>query len=162
MLKFLPLGIFLLLAVLLALPLLQGKDPSFIASPMIGRQAPASPKIPRGQPALVNVFASWCVSCREEQAILKDIAKEESIAVYGLDYKDTPPALKKFLSATGNPFRDVTPDEDGRMGIDWGITGVPETFVVDKDGVIRYKYAGPITQDVADTILHPMLAELKQ
>lgn len=116
----------------------------------------------RGKVALVNVFASWCVPCRAEHPILMRLAREPGIAIYGISYKDKAEDSVKFLRELGNPYAAIGHDESGRVGIEWGVYGVPETFIVDRDGRIRHKQVGPITaKDLNETIL-PLLAELKK
>jgi len=172
-----PLAIFLLLVILFAAPLLEGKDPSVIPSAMIGKQVPdfdlpAAIKGGKGfsshqlkdaaQPAVINVFASWCLSCRVEQKMLEKLKAESAVPLYGIDYKDTHPLAAAWLKKYGNPFTAVGFDESGRTGIDFGIYGVPETFVVDRQGVIRFRRVGPLSQEDLDNILLPLLKELSK
>ncbi|WP_281825341.1 DsbE family thiol:disulfide interchange protein [Jannaschia rubra] len=144
-------------------------DPDALPSAFIGRPAPQltlsvmpgqTPLTPAmltdGQVKLVNFWASWCVPCRVEHPQLK--ALSEVVPVYGINYKDsrdgTSDAAQAFLDELGNPYAAISADDQGRTGIDWGVTGVPETFVIDGEGVVRLRFAGPITQSVAtDTIL---------
>jgi cytochrome c biogenesis protein CcmG/thiol:disulfide interchange protein DsbE len=128
------------------------------------------PALPGGQglsakdlkdgPLLVNFFASWCLSCVAEQHVL-DKAAKSGVVIYGVDYKDKQAPLKKWLGKNGNPYRRVGADADGRAGIDWGITGVPETFVVDANGIVLYRHAGPVTREVLDRDLRPLLEARK-
>lgn len=99
-----------------------------------------------GQPVLVNFWASWCAPCRVEHPLLMRLAQEEGIRIIGLNYKDRPPAARQFLKGLGDPFEVVVRDETGRTAIEWGVSGVPETFVIDADGVIRARHVGPLTQ----------------
>jgi cytochrome c biogenesis protein CcmG, thiol:disulfide interchange protein DsbE len=173
MLKFIiPLVLFIVLAVFLALGL-KGK-PSEIPSPLLNKPAPAfsapklntpneklSPADLKGKVWLFNVWASWCVSCRAEHPVLNQLAQQQAARVVGLNYKDDPEAAKKWLETLGNPYSDSVMDADGRIGIDWGVYGVPETFVMDKKGIVRYKHTGPVTEeDVQNTFL-PLIAKLQ-
>lgn len=172
-----PLAIFLLLVVLFAAPLLEGKDPAVIPSAMIGKPVPAfnlpaAVKGGRGfssaqlqqarTPAVINVFASWCLSCRVEQKMLAKLAAASHMPLYGIDYKDSHPLAAAWLSKYGNPFTAVGFDETGRTGIDFGIYGVPETFVIDRQGIIRFRRVGPLSQEDLDNILLPLLKELSK
>ncbi|WP_138422920.1 DsbE family thiol:disulfide interchange protein [Maritimibacter alexandrii] len=109
-----------------------------------------------GEVKLVNFWASWCAPCRAEHEYLMAFA-EEGIPIYGINYKDEPANGRKFLDDLGNPFTAVVSDESGRTGIDWGLYGVPETFVVDGDGVIVKRFAGPITGAIPDTVIRPAI-----
>jgi cytochrome c biogenesis protein CcmG/thiol:disulfide interchange protein DsbE len=175
--RYLPLVFFLLLAALCALPLLRGADPSAAPSVLVGRKAPPAPLPGFGKkPVLVNFFASWCLSCAGEQGVLARIAKDgiavygkdgiavygkDGIAVYGINYKDQADKMTPWLKTHGNPYKAVGIDADGHVGIDWGITGVPETFIVDGAGVVRYRFAGPVTEEVYTREIQPLLRELK-
>ncbi len=145
-------------------------DASYIPSPLIGHAAPefalVAPeglKVPgistfdlKGHGVtLVNVFASWCVPCRDEHPVLMEIAKDTRFHLVGLNYKDQPSNALKFLGDFGNPYAAVGSDAMGRTGIDFGVYGVPETFVIDNAGVIRYKFVGPLTMDSWEKILLP-------
>lgn len=155
----LPLAIFLALCGVFLAQLLSGRDISEIPSALIGEPAPATrlPPLPGtnlpglnsqefpGKVTLVNVFASWCVPCRDEHPMMMDLARDGRFAVTGLNYKDKPANALKFLAELGNPYTAIGADENGRAGIDWGVYGVPETFVVGKDGRIAYKHVGPLT-----------------
>lgn len=166
----LPLGIFVALVALLAVGL--GKDPRRVPSPFIGKPAPAfdlpllhapdqrfTTEILKGRPVLLNVWASWCVECRHEHALLMQLAAEKGIPIYGLNYKDPRADALQWLVEWGNPYVATGADVDGRVGIDYGVYGVPETFVMDAEGVIRHKHIGALTeQAVRDDIL-PLLAE---
>lgn len=173
MLKYLlPLGLFLALAVLLAAGI--GKDPTKLPSPLIGKPAPAfslptladparalSAESLRGQPYLLNVWASWCVSCRQEHPVLDAFARSNQVKIVGLNWKDTPADATRWLGQFGNPFDEIIVDEPGRVGVDFGVYGTPETFLVDGEGVIRYKHVGPLTPEVISGEIVPLLAELK-
>jgi cytochrome c biogenesis protein CcmG, thiol:disulfide interchange protein DsbE len=171
-LKFLiPLALFLVLAGFLAVGL--NLNPREVPSPLIGKPAPAfeltrldapDQKLRRddllGKVWVLNVWASWCAPCREEHPLLVDFARRKIAPVYGLNYKDTRPAGMAFLTQLGNPYEASLFDGDGRVGIDYGVYGVPETFVVDKQGMIRFKHVGPLTPEVIANKIMPLLKEL--
>ena len=171
-LKFLiPLALFVVLAGFLAVGL--NLNPREVPSPLIGKPAPAfvlsrldapDQSLKRdellGKVWVLNVWASWCAPCREEHPLLVDFARRRIAPVYGLNYKDTRPAGMAFLAQLGNPYEASLFDGDGRVGIDYGVYGVPETFVVDKQGVIRFKHVGPLTPDVIREKIEPLLKEL--
>lgn len=170
--KFLiPIGIFVLLGILLAYGL--RLDPRKIPSPLVGKPLPAY-HLPiletpgkklgnndfRGQVVLYNVWASWCGACKQEHPVLMQMAAEKRVPLVGLNYKDTNEAARKTLEAEGNPYNVSLVDAEGRVGLDWGVYGVPETFVVDKQGVIRHKHIGPISMDDWQNTLRPMIEKL--
>ncbi len=169
----LPLGVFLLLVAAFAVGLT--RDPKRVPSPLVDRQAPAF-SLPRvGQPdstlshedlqgevALLNVWASWCVACRVEHPFLMKLARESDIPLYGLDYKDTRENALRWLAQYGDPYRASAFDESGEVGIDWGVYGVPETFVLDKNGVIRYKHIGPLTPEIWEAEIAPLITRLRK
>jgi len=168
----LPLGIFLILVVFLGIGL--RLDPREVPSPFIGKPAPvfSLPQVAdpsqtfgstnlKGQVSLFNVWASWCVSCREEHPFLMELAKAKLVPIYGLNYKDERDAALGWLQQFGNPYLTSAFDADGRVGINWGVYGVPETFVIDKLGVIRHKQTGPITQQVWMETLFPLIQKLQ-
>ena len=167
----LPLIAFAGLAVLFALRL-GGGDPSKIPSALIGRPAPQTPLPPltgllsdgaqvpgldtatfKGKVSLVNVWASWCVPCHDEAPLLTELAKDKRLQLIGINYKDTPDNARRFLGRYGNPFGAVGVDGNGRAAIEWGVYGVPETFIVGREGTIVYKLVGPITPDNIETVL---------
>jgi cytochrome c biogenesis protein CcmG/thiol:disulfide interchange protein DsbE len=111
---------------------------------------------------LLNVWASWCVSCRAEHPLLMQLAKANVVPVYGLDYKDDPVEGRRWLAEHGNPYTASAVDQDGRVGIDYGVYGVPETFVIDNQGIIRYKQIGPLTAEALQQNVLPMLRELQR
>jgi cytochrome c biogenesis protein CcmG, thiol:disulfide interchange protein DsbE len=172
LLLLLPLIVFLALAALFFYRLGAG-DPARIPSALIGRPAPVTnlPPLPglqrdgksvpgpgattfQGSVTLVNVWASWCVPCHDEAPFLEQLAKDKRIHLVGINYKDPPDNARRFLNRYGNPFSAVGRDEAGRASIDWGVYGVPETFLVGRDGRIAYKLVGPITTDnLARTLL---------
>lgn len=171
--RLIPFAIFIILAGFLAVGL--QLNPREVPSPLIGRPAPTftlpllsdpaktlSTADLRGQVWLLNVWASWCASCRQEHEILLDLARRGVAPVYGLDYKDQPDAARAWLVRLGNPYTAVIVDAEGRTGIDYGVYGVPETYVIDKQGVIRHKHTGPLTaQSVKEKIL-PLIGELQR
>ena len=166
-----PLGAFLALAIVLAVGL--KRDPREVPSPLIDKPAPKfalarlddAAKTVRlddlkGKVFILNVWASWCVACREEHPILLDFAKKRVVPVYGLNYKDTRADASAWLARFGNPYDASFFDEDGRVGLDFGVYGVPETFVVDGNGVIRMKHIGPITPEVLTNKIERLLKKL--
>ncbi len=173
MLKYIiPLVIFIVMAVFLAVGL--NLNPRDIPSPLIDKPAPAfsAPKLGapsetlsqadmKGKVWLFNVWASWCVSCRSEHPILNQLAQQKAAVIVGLNYKDEPDAAKNWLTQLGNPYDVSIMDQEGRIGIDWGVYGVPETFVIDKKGVIRYKHTGPVTSQDVQAIFLPLIAKLQ-
>jgi cytochrome c biogenesis protein CcmG, thiol:disulfide interchange protein DsbE len=173
MLKYLiPLILFIALSIFLALGL-KGK-PGEIPSPLLNKPAPAfsapklnapneklSPTDLKGKVWLFNVWASWCVSCRAEHPVMNQLAQQQAAIIIGLNYKDDPEAAKKWLETLGNPYNDSVMDIDGRIGIDWGVYGVPETFVMDKQGIVRYKHTGPVTEEDVQQIFLPLIAKLQ-
>lgn len=169
----LPLVIFLVLSAFLYVGL--GLNPREVPSPLINKPAPAfnlpqlkdptkqfSPEEMKGKVWLLNVWSSWCVSCREEHPILLSLARQNIVPIYGLDYKDKKEDAEMWLRNGGDPYTLSVMDRDGRIGIDYGVYGVPETYVIDKQGVIRYKEIGPVTsQNLSEKIL-PLVAELQR
>ena len=167
-----PLAIFVLLVGFLAAGL--RLDPREVPSPLIDRPAPPftlpqladpkrhlSQKDMLGQVWLLNVWASWCVSCREEHPVLVDLAGAKVVPIYGLNYKDQRDAALAWLKQFGDPYALSIMDMDGRIGIDYGVYGVPETYVIDKQGVIRYKRIGPVDREVLDTKILPLVRKLQ-
>lgn len=167
----LPLGIFIVLVGFLAVGL--RLNPREVPSPFIGKPAPAfrlsqlqapehtiAPEDLRGKVWLLNVWASWCVSCRQEHPVLVQLAKHNLVPIIGLDYKDERDAGKAWLAEHGDPYALSAWDRDGRVGIDYGVYGVPETFVIDKSGVIRMKHIGPVTDAVVKEKIIPLVKEL--
>jgi cytochrome c biogenesis protein CcmG/thiol:disulfide interchange protein DsbE len=150
-------------------------DPHEVPSPLVGKPAPqfSAPVLGeagkvfnsadmKGKVWLLNVWASWCVACREEHPVLMEMAKTKQITTYGLDYKDTDAEAQQVLMTMGNPYNLVATDADGKIGIDYGVYGVPETYIIDKAGVIRYKQIGPITDEILFTKIVPLLKELQR
>lgn len=168
-----PLAVFVGIAVFFAIGLtsdpravpsvLIGKPvPQFSLPPVQGRSLGLATKDLDGEVSLVNVFASWCVACREEHPLLMQISRERVVPVHGLNYKDAPADAAAWLDLMGDPYRRTGADLDGRVAIDWGVYGVPETFVVDAGGTIRYKRIGPITPDVWNNTLLPLVRSLQK
>jgi cytochrome c biogenesis protein CcmG/thiol:disulfide interchange protein DsbE len=171
-LKFLiPLALFVALAVLLAAGL--GRDPKEVPSPLIGKPSPAfalvrlddaQVTIKRddllGRVWMLNVWASWCVACRQEHPLLVEFARRKVVPIYGLNYKDARPDGLRWLANFGNPYDASLFDNDGRVGIDFGVYGVPETFIMDKQGVVRFKHIGPLTPEVIRDRIEPLLRTL--
>ncbi len=150
-------------------------DPHEVPSPLINKAAPAfqvpqlvvadktfSPADMKGQVWMLNVWASWCVACREEHPLLVQLRGTKVVPVIGLDYKDKRAVALKFLSQHGDPYDMSAFDGDGRVGIDYGVYGVPETFIIDKNGVIRHKQIGPITPEALEKTILPLIEKLKQ
>jgi cytochrome c biogenesis protein CcmG/thiol:disulfide interchange protein DsbE len=171
--KFLiPLLLFVILVGFLAVGL--NRDPHEVPSPLIGKPAPAfeifqladpkktfSPESMKGQPWILNVWASWCVACREEHPVLVEMGKLQLAPIIGLDYKDKREDAVAMLARQGNPYTLSAFDANGRVGIDYGVYGVPETYVIDRAGIIRFKHIGPITMEVLNQKIIPLLNELK-
>lgn len=114
-----------------------------------------------GEVSLVNVFASWCISCRVEHPLFMELKQQNAVPMHGLNYKDEPDAALKWLEALGDPYDRVGADRNGRVGIDWGVYGVPETFLVSRDGTIACKHIGPVTRDDWEQKLEPAIAALR-
>lgn len=149
------------------------RDPREIPSPLVNQAAPAfslqqlqvpsqqfSPAAMRGQVWLFNVWASWCVSCRVEHPVLIKLAKTKLVPIVGLNYKDQRSDALQWLKQYGNPYLLSATDLDGRIGIDYGVYGVPETYVIDKQGIIRMKHIGPVTEEVLQNKILPRVREL--
>ncbi len=169
----LPLGIFVALVLFLGIGL--RLNPREIPSPFIGKSAPTfnltqlhqatktiSPQDMTGQVWLLNVWASWCVSCRQEHPVLMDFARQGVVPIVGLNYKDKREAGMGWLRQFGDPYKLSAFDADGRVGIDYGVYGVPETFLIDKRGVIRLKHIGPLTTEVINDKFLPLIKELNR
>ena len=170
---FVPLVIFIALAIFLAVGL--KLDPRHVPSPLVGKRVPEfslpllfkpdkvfTPVDLQGKVWMLNVWASWCVACREEHDVLKDLVGRNPITVIGLNYKDTVADATQWLEQLGNPYKLSVVDAEGQVGIDCGVYGVPETFVIDHQGIIRYKHIGPISfRDVEQTLL-PLIEDLQR
>jgi cytochrome c biogenesis protein CcmG/thiol:disulfide interchange protein DsbE len=169
----LPLGLFLVLALIFFSRLESRDAPDLIPSVLIGKPAPEFtlppldglnvPGLTRadlvGKVTLVNVFASWCVPCRAEHPVLEELAKDTRIRLVGINYKDQPGNALAFLNGLGNPYAAVGVDQRGRAAIDWGVYGVPETFLVGRDGIIATKIIGPLDADNVERVLKPAIAK---
>jgi cytochrome c biogenesis protein CcmG/thiol:disulfide interchange protein DsbE len=169
----LPLVLFMVLAGYFALALRPGYDPQTLPSAMIDKEAPqfdlaglngkgVARDALKGSPVLINFFASWCVPCRVEQPLLMRLANLEHVPLYGIDYKDQPEDAAKLLAQFGDPYRRVGLDPDGRVGLDFGVYGVPETYVLDSTGHIRKRFVGPLTAEQVDNELLPLLKALNK
>jgi cytochrome c biogenesis protein CcmG/thiol:disulfide interchange protein DsbE len=172
-----PLILFAALAVFLGIGL--NRDPHEVPSPLVNKAAPKfeRPQLDvdgsgasavfnieqmKGKVWLLNVWASWCVSCRAEHPVLVELGRSGVVPIVGLDYKDKDADARRWLQQFGNPYSLSVIDADGRVGIDYGVYGVPETYLIDKQGVIRFKQIGPVTQDVVQAKLLPLIQELNR
>lgn len=174
----LPLILFVGMGGMFLLALESGRDPQALPSALQGRAAPATSLPPlegarladgrpvpgltfpaggTGRPALVNVFASWCAPCRAEHPLLMRLAADPRFDLVGINYKDKPEQASGFLEELGNPYAQIGADEDGRAGIDWGVYGVPETFLVSPEGTVLWKATGPLTPAIIQQELLPRL-----
>ncbi len=167
-----PLLIFVVVGVFLAVGL--KLDPREVPSPLIDKPAPqfelprllqmdgvVGPADLRGEVWLLNVWASWCSACRVEHPLFNDLAGRKIVRMVGLNYKDAPADARRWLREFGNPYDMIAVDREGAAGIDWGVYGVPETFVIDREGVIRYKHIGPVDDKVLSYVIVPLSGELK-
>lgn len=167
-----PLVLFLALAALLYKGL--ALNPREVPSPLIGKPAPefTLPELKdtsrqlshsdfQGKVSLLNVWATWCVSCRAEHPLLMQLARQ-GVTIYGLDYKDSREDAKRWLQRFGDPYVANAFDADGRVGIDWGVYGTPETFVIDQQGIIRHKHIGPLTEEAIQREILPLIQKLKE
>jgi len=168
----LPALVFFGLLVLFGLGL--NSDPGLIPSPYIDKPAPpfALPQLRQpdrqishadlqGEASLLNVWASWCVACRHEHELLLLLSRKKNLRIIGLNYKDERADALDWLARLGDPYEQTAYDYDGKVGIDFGVYGVPETFVLDKNGVIRYKHVGPLTQESLMQTIYPLLRQLQ-
>ncbi len=150
-------------------------DPSEVPSPLIGKPAPAftlpslhdagtelTEQTFRGQVSLLNVWATWCVGCRQEHDMLLAIAAEDVAPIYGLNYKDDRADALEWLRRLGDPYKANAVDQSGEAAIDWGVYGAPETFLIDAEGIVRYKHIGPLTPEVWQQQLRPRIVKLKE
>ncbi|MDR3536920.1 MAG: DsbE family thiol:disulfide interchange protein [Acetobacteraceae bacterium] len=168
----LPVLLFGVLAGYFALALRPGYDPQTLPSAMIDKPAPdfdlaalqGDAKLSRdgliGKPIVVNFFASWCVPCRIEHPLLMRLSQQEHIPLYGIDYKDKPEDAQRLLTQLGDPYRLIGMDREGHVGLDFGVYGVPETYVIDKTGRIRKRFVGPLSAEQVDQELLPLLRQL--
>ncbi|HYZ24979.1 MAG TPA: DsbE family thiol:disulfide interchange protein [Rhodopila sp.] len=170
----LPLLVFLVVAGYFALSLQPGHDIHELPSAMIDKPAPAFDLVSlsggqkldldalKGHPFVVNFFASWCVPCRVEHPVLMRLAEQEHLPLYGIAYKDKPEDAQKLLATYGDPYRQVGLDQSGNTGLNFGVYGVPETYVIDKTGRIRRRFVGPLTAETVNRDLLPLLKQLDQ
>lgn len=170
---FIPLLIFAVMVVVFLVGLFS--DPREIPSPFIDKPAPAfelrrlyqpdvmiSNATLKGQVSVVNVFASWCTSCIQEHPLLVKLSAENDINLIGLNYKDKDADALNWLSQHGNPYDLIAVDDNGKVGIDWGVYGVPETFVIDREGIVRFKFTGPLNKEAIRAELLPVIQSLEQ
>lgn len=150
-----------------------GRDPHFVPSVLIDKPAPQFSLPPvtdldrpgfstadlKGHVSVVNVFASWCIPCRDEHPVLEALKAETGVRLYGINQKDAPEQAVAFLAELGDPYDAVGADSNGRVSIDFGVYGVPETFVIDKDGVIAFKFVGPMSMEAMQRVLKPAIAK---
>jgi cytochrome c biogenesis protein CcmG, thiol:disulfide interchange protein DsbE len=168
----LPLGLFALLAVVLAIGIKHSPDKGTIVSPLLGKPAPqfSLPVLTdssrtfhsadlKGRWYVFNVWGTWCGGCREEHSVLLQISRMALVPVIGLDWRDEDDQAKQWLASLGNPYEVVAVDREGRIAIDWGVYGAPETFLVDPQGIVVYKYIGPLTLDAWQTEFVPRLPQ---
>lgn len=169
---FLPAFLFLGLVAVFVTSLVRYPDATTSPSPLVDKPAPhltlptldaksaafAPADLSAGHVTVLNVWASWCVPCRAEAPALAQLAARKNVALYGLVYKDSPAKARAFLDEAGNPYRRIDLDADGRAGIEWGITGVPETFVIDGNGIVRLRYAGPIVGNALSDVVLPAIS----
>jgi cytochrome c biogenesis protein CcmG/thiol:disulfide interchange protein DsbE len=167
-----PLAIFLVLAGFLFRGL--SLDPKLVPSPLVGKPMPAfsltrlkdpsatlSDADLRGKVSILNIWATWCVSCRAEHEVLLLLAKSNKVDIYGLNYKDERDKAQRWLQQLGDPYVANAFDADGRVGIDWGVYGAPETFIIDRQGIVRHKHVGPLTVEILNTEILPLIDELQ-
>ncbi|MBE0577931.1 DsbE family thiol:disulfide interchange protein [Devosia sp.] len=172
-LAFLPLAVAATLVIVLAWGL--NRDPSNLPSTLLGKAVPDFDLPPvqgrtlglsgtdlKGEVSLVNVFASWCVACREEHPLFMKLTAQGTVPLHGLNYKDQPDDAAKWLDSLGDPYRRTGADVSGRVAIDWGVYGVPETFVIGADGRIAYKHIGPVSEEVLTRTILPLVESLRQ
>ena len=170
---FIPLLIFAVMVVVFLVGLFS--DPREIPSPFIDKPAPAfelrrlyqpdvmiSNATLKGQVSVVNVFASWCTSCIQEHPLLVKLSAENDINLIGLNYKDKDADALNWLRQHGNPYDLIAVDDNGKVGIDWGVYGVPETFVIDREGIVRFKFTGPLNEEAIRAELLPVIQSLEQ
>lgn len=167
-----PLAIFLVLVAFLYRGL--SLDPKLVPSPLVGKPMPSftltrlqdpdatiSDADLKGKVSLLNIWATWCVSCHAEHETLLELARTGKVAIYGLNYKDDRAAAQQWLQQLGNPYVANAFDDTGRVGIDWGVYGAPETFIIDSQGIIRHKHVGPLTVAILNEEILPLVAELQ-
>jgi len=168
----LPFVVFMIMAAFMYVGL--GLDPREVPSPLVGKAAPAftlpqlhepakqfSPQDMKGKVWLFNVWASWCAACKDEHPVLMGLSRQNIVPIYGMDYKDKREDGEAVLRESGNPYTLVVSDTEGRVGIDYGVYGVPETYVIDKQGVIQHKHIGAVTPKILDEKIIPLVKELQ-
>ncbi|MDO8291893.1 MAG: DsbE family thiol:disulfide interchange protein [Gallionella sp.] len=168
----LPLVVFLIMAAFMYVGL--GLNPHEVPSPLVGKTAPAftlpqlhepakqfSPQDMKGKVWLFNVWASWCTACENEHPVFMELSRQNLVPIYGMDYKDKREDGEAWLRKHGNPYALVVSDAEGRVGIDYGVYGVPETYVIDKQGVIQHKHIGAVTPKILDEKIIPLVKELQ-
>jgi len=171
----LPLLMFAMIAGFFAWALIVRNDPTVLPSALIDQPAPQMKLEPlrtdlpgldvqalKGQVVLVNIFASWCPPCQVEHPVLMKLMREKAVPIYGINYKDKPEDAKAWLQRLGNPYTGIGVDPLGRNAIEWGSYGVPETYVIDKQGRIRHRFVGPVTEDAWQDTLLPIVKSLRQ
>ena len=171
----LPFLIFFGVIIHFAVPIVKKSDPKLLPSALINKDVPYTnlPTLSNykegfnhadllGRETLVNFFSSWCGPCRIEHDLLMEISRNKSIRLYGINYKDKPEAARNWLNELGDPFEKIVADKDGRTAIDWGVYGVPETYLVDKKGRVRYRHVGPLTEKVLEEKLMPLVQMLRE
>ena len=172
-LALLPLILFLGLAAIFLTQLMSGRDTQTLPSALIGQQVPVTnlppiealespgiaPEDFKGKVTVLNVFASWCAPCRDEHPVLMELAKDTRFQLIAINYKDKPEQAAAFLTELGNPYTKIGADQNGRAGIDWGVYGVPETYVIGQDGVIKYKHVGPLDAAAVEKEILPEIAK---
>jgi cytochrome c biogenesis protein CcmG/thiol:disulfide interchange protein DsbE len=173
----LPIAVFGVIAAYFVGGLVSGRDPRAIPSVMIDQPVPefalspidgmeglglSSADLRTGEIILVNFFATWCVPCRLEHPFLVDLAARDKVRLFGVNYKNEPAAARTWLADVGNPYGRIGADTTGRVGIDWGVYGLPETFIIDGNGRIRYRQLGPIDQRTLDRTIRPLIRELSK
>ena len=170
-----PLILFLAIATYFALPIIKGNDPRILPSVMINKPIPNLDLLPllktkpgidqnslRGDVRLVNFFSSWCGPCRTEHEFLMDISRSKMVTLYGINYKDKQKSAIEWLNNLGDPYKNIGRDSDGRTAIDWGVYGVPETYLVDRNGRIQYRHVGPLSGKIFNEKLAPMIIALQK
>ncbi len=171
--RILPIGVFVVLLAILGYGLT--RDPSLVSSPLIGKPVPDFSLTLLHKPEqsignndllgsvyLLNVWASWCAACRMEHPLLMQLAAQKVLPIYGLNYRDTREDASGWLERYGNPYEAVFFDQQGSVGLDLGVYGAPETYLVDRNNVIAYKHIGPVTEEVWEQVLHPKILELQK
>ncbi len=142
-------------------PLIDKASPQFRLEQLNGGGAEFNSADMQGQVWMLNIWASWCVACRDEHPLFVRLSEQQLLPIVGLNYKDKAADAAQWLAQFGNPYTVIPADVDGHVGIDWGVYGVPETFIMDKSGNVRYKHVGPVDQNTLDTIILPLISQLQ-